>query len=135
MSGPIYILMAILVCAFTLEAAERKDPLIHVVKTGNTLSGIAKQYRVSLAQIYRWNTLKNDRIRIGQRLKIWLPVRQGDWYIVRSGDNLSEIAARFSLPISRLKTLNQLKSDTIQLGQKLRLSSPGQSSNLSLIHI
>ena len=128
MYGPIYILMVILVSAFTLEAAERKDPLIHVVKTGNTLSGIAEQYRVSLAQIYRWNTLKNDRIRIGQRLKIWLPVRQGDWYIVRSGDNLSEIAARFSLPISRLKTLNQLNSDTIQLGQKLRLSSPGQSS-------
>lgn len=123
MLHPIYILATVLLCAFALDAAERKDPHVHIVKKGDTLSGLAKRYRVSLVQIYRWNKLQNDRIRSSQRLKIWLPAQSGDWYRVRPGDNLSQIAARFSTPISQLRTLNQLTGDTIRPGQKLHLQA------------
>jgi LysM repeat protein/N-acetylmuramoyl-L-alanine amidase len=121
MLRPVYILAAVLLCACALDAAQRKDPLVHVVKRGDTLSGIAARYRVPLVQIYRWNKLKDDAIRLDQRLQVWPPAQPGDWYIVRPGDNLSQIAARFSAPVRRLKTLNPLKGDTIQPGQKLRL--------------
>ena len=121
MLRPIYILATALLCACTLCAAERKDPFVHNVKKGDTLSGLAKTYRVSLTQLYRWNTLQNDRIRDGQRLRIWLPPQMDDWYRVRPGDNLSQISLRFSTPVGQLKKLNRLSDDTIHPGQKLRL--------------
>jgi len=45
--------------------------VIHVVKKGETLGGIARKYHVTTAQIMRWNKLKNaNKLRIGQRLRI-----------------------------------------------------------------
>jgi N-acetylmuramoyl-L-alanine amidase len=42
----------------------------HAVVRGETLSGIAERYRVSLDRLINSNQLKNDRIRIGQVLTI-----------------------------------------------------------------
>ncbi len=42
-------------------------------------------------------------------------------YTVKRGDNLSEIALRFGLSLSELKRLNNLTSNTIQIGQRLTL--------------
>jgi len=128
----VYILAVLLLCACALDAAQRKDPLVHVVKRGDTLSGIAARYGVSLQQIYRWNALKKDAIGIGQQLSVWPPAQPGDWYVIRPGDNLSQIAARFSLPVQRLKALNQLRDDTIQAGQKLRLHDAPQTRHKTL---
>ena len=41
-------------------------------------------------------------------------------YVVRKGDNLSVIAKRFGLTVSRLKSLNGLKSSSLRPGQKLK---------------
>ncbi len=43
---------------------------VHRVRSGDTLSGIAKKYRVSVAQLKKWNRLKGTTIRIGQKLRI-----------------------------------------------------------------
>ena len=43
---------------------------IYHVKSGDTLSHIAKRHRVSVRQLKQWNNLKSDMIRIGQKLKI-----------------------------------------------------------------
>ncbi len=44
---------------------------IHVVKSGDTLSAIAKKYRVTVRQIMNWNGLRSaDRLSIGQKLRI-----------------------------------------------------------------
>lgn len=40
------------------------------VKSGDTLSGIAKKFRVSVKQLKAWNGLKSDMIRPGQKLRI-----------------------------------------------------------------
>jgi membrane-bound lytic murein transglycosylase D len=42
----------------------------YTVQAGNTLSGIAKKYHVSLFALMQWNNLKDQNIRIGQRLVI-----------------------------------------------------------------
>lgn len=42
----------------------------YVVKKGDTLSKIAKKYRVSVKDIMKWNNMKNDIIREKQKLKI-----------------------------------------------------------------
>ena len=121
MSRPVYILVALLLCAFAIDAAERKSPIVYVVKRGDTLSEIAARYRVSQRQIKRWNKLRSSRIRAGQSLKVGLPVQSGDWYRVRRGDTLSKIARQFSVPVYRLKAINRLNGDVIHVGQKLRL--------------
>ncbi|NVJ48987.1 MAG: N-acetylmuramoyl-L-alanine amidase, partial [Gammaproteobacteria bacterium] len=43
-------------------------------------------------------------------------------YTIKSGDTLSDIAARFNLSIAELKRINQLKSDSIKVGQRLKLA-------------
>lgn len=44
--------------------------ITYVVKSGDTLGGIAKKYHVTVADLKRWNNLKSDFIRENQKLKI-----------------------------------------------------------------
>jgi len=57
----------------TSVTAERQ-PLFHVVRSGDTLSAIARRYGVLVKQLADWNLLHTDDIlRLGQRLKVWMP--------------------------------------------------------------
>ena len=116
MSRPVYILVVLLLCAFALDAAELKSPRVHLVKRGDTLSEIAARYRVSRAQIKRWNKLSSSTIYAGQRLQVGPPALSGDWYRVRRGDTLSKIARQFALSVRQLKALNSLNGDVICVG-------------------
>lgn len=42
----------------------------HVVKPGETLAAIARAHRLEIGDLRRWNGLRNDRIRAGQRLRL-----------------------------------------------------------------
>lgn len=44
--------------------------ITYVVKSGDTLGGIAKKYHVTVADLKKWNNLKSDLIRENQKLKI-----------------------------------------------------------------
>ncbi|WP_268832369.1 LysM peptidoglycan-binding domain-containing protein [Pseudoalteromonas sp. SMS1] len=50
-----------------------------------------------------------------------MPDQQWQSYTIRRGDSLSVIAASYGLSVSQLKSFNQLKSDTIRIGEKLIL--------------
>lgn len=52
--------------------AERFKPraVVHIVQSGDTLTGIARRYGVTTDEIKRWNGLRSNTIRIGQRLQI-----------------------------------------------------------------
>jgi len=104
-------------------AQDKAAAIVHVVKPGETLSGIALIYRVSVEQLQRWNHLRGNRILAGQRLKVWSAHRHLS-YVVRSGDTLSEIAARFGIPLPTLRRLNPIHRDRIYPGQKLTLIAP-----------
>ncbi len=60
-----------------LEIAERYPSyakgkkLTYKVKSGDTLGGIAGRYRVSVTSLKKWNGLRSNTIRIGQRLAIY----------------------------------------------------------------
>jgi len=46
------------------------NPRLHVVKRGESLSGLAKQYSVPMSVLRSYNNLKTDNIKIGQVLRI-----------------------------------------------------------------
>ena len=53
------------------KRAEMNSVVIHVVRKGETLGGIARKYHVTTAQIMRWNKIKDaHRLGIGQKLRI-----------------------------------------------------------------
>jgi membrane-bound lytic murein transglycosylase D len=54
----------------TPAAAVAARTVRHVVKTGETLSGIARRYRVSTSQLAAQNGIRNGKIRVGQALVI-----------------------------------------------------------------
>lgn len=51
-------------------APARRESVEHIIVSGDTLSGIASRYNVSMSALRSQNQLKNDRIRIGQVLRI-----------------------------------------------------------------
>ena len=53
-----------------LEPSEG-EVIYYKVKSGDTLGGIAKKYRVSVKNLQKWNKLKSTTIRVGQKLKIY----------------------------------------------------------------
>lgn len=106
----------------------------YIVKSGDTLSHIAKRYKQTTAQIKITNRLRNDFLRIGQVLRIppigevavlteykTPPTRT---YIVSAGDTLSQIAAKHKVSISSLKRANNLTSNLIKVGQELVIKAP-----------
>lgn len=46
------------------------DEKNYIVQSGDTLSAIGRSFGVTVAQLKEWNTLKSDRIFVGQKLKV-----------------------------------------------------------------
>ena len=101
----------------------------HRVKKGENLSTIASKYRVLISDLMTINNLKNDRLQIGQRLKI--PVKGGIYsnypekitYTVKKGDTLGGIADKYNTRASEIRKWNKMSSNNslINIGQKLVL--------------
>lgn len=54
------------------ESLTSREPVIHRVRRGDTLSSIARRYNVLVNQLTKWNFIKaNDILSLGQKLKIW----------------------------------------------------------------
>ncbi|RME58998.1 MAG: LysM peptidoglycan-binding domain-containing protein, partial [Candidatus Dadabacteria bacterium] len=104
---------------------------IHTVRRGETLSYIARRYKVSLKDLRRVNNLSSSLIKVGQRLKV--PSRskgegkivgsKGSYmtYKVKSGDTLWTLSKRFGTSISAIKRASNLRSSKLIKGQKLRI--------------
>jgi len=146
------------------------DLILHTIHPGETISKIADTYGVPADLIVTWNGLESiHKIRAGQQLSLY--IANGDipvavtvksprmkmiaavprpdqsslivlaaqkkyavaskrsttnrisWYKVRKGDSLWAIARKFNLSTEQLKSWNNLKSNRIQLGVKLKINN------------
>ena len=52
--------------------SEQDERVVHRVKNGEYLGKIASRYGCSVSKISKWNNLKNDNIRVGQRLILYV---------------------------------------------------------------
>jgi len=112
----------------TVVAKPRNGQAVdHVVRKGDSLYIIAKQYGTTTKKIQELNSLKSTTLHIGQVLKIFsgkpVPPPSVDGlatYEVKAGDSPFLIAKRHKMPLDRLLYLNQLyPGTTIFPGQKL----------------
>jgi len=139
----------------TLDEKDRVKWIQHKVKSGDTLSRIARKYRVSVPTIKKANHMKTSRIRAGKYLLIPssgnisqqiasssspLPSPQAVKskrksahpdanYTVKKGDSFWLIAKKHKISHKRLASINGLSSsDTLSVGQKLIVAQSSKAS-------
>ncbi|CUR37738.1 LysM peptidoglycan-binding domain-containing protein [Limosilactobacillus reuteri] len=116
----------------------------YTVKSGDTLSGIAGKFNTTYTQLAQLNHISNPNvIRVGQVLTLHQTVAQNTTtsqqesqqnkqvttvangtYTVKSGDTLSQIAARFNTTTSALASTNHISNpNLIEVGQQLRINN------------
>ncbi|MGC9461983.1 LysM peptidoglycan-binding domain-containing protein, partial [Vibrio genomosp. F10] len=93
----------------------------HTVRSGDYLGKIASRYKVTIGAIKRENNLKSDTLKLGQKLKITVslkdvPIRK---HTVKRGDYLGKIASQYGVPINSIRQANKLRSDELAIGQIL----------------
>jgi membrane-bound lytic murein transglycosylase D len=121
----------------------------HKVKRGDNLGEISDKYGVSVAELKKWNKLRNNNLMTGDNLKIIKNERvvttvrkevkadknatetavtsneptenSSDFYEVQKGDNLFSIAKKFNVSLEDLKKWNNLNDSNVEQGSKLAL--------------
>ena len=92
----------------------------YVVKKGDNLYTIAKNYNTSVNAIQSLNNLNSTALSVGQTLKIPSTGNTGQiTYIVKSGDSLYSIAKKYNTSVDNIKRKNNLTSNILSVGQKL----------------
>jgi len=133
------------------EIRKAQDRSIHRVRSGESLGLIARKYRVSVGKIKRWNGLRSNTIFPGQKLIVYpMPgytASKGkisstsnssyssvkkQIHTVRNGENLGLIANKYDCSVSEIKLWNGLRSNTIRIGQKLKVKSPYKTKTIDL---
>ena len=101
---------------------ESKNTINYIVKKGDTLYSIAKNFNTSETVIKSLNNLTSSNLSIGSSLKIPIIEAKDDQiYIVKSGDSLYSIARKFNKNVDSIKLKNNLTSDILKVGQELKI--------------
>ena len=112
----------------------------YTVKSGDSLYAIARNFNTTIDAIKTLNNLTSNNLSLGQKLLIPTnntetpttpQVPQSNTYTVKSGDSLYAIARNFNTTVDAIKTLNNLTSNNLSLGQKLLIPTTNNNNNLS----
>ncbi|MBN2653786.1 MAG: C40 family peptidase [Nitrospirae bacterium] len=125
----------------------------YTVKKGDTLIKISKKHNVSIDKIKYANNLTSNRLSVGTRLIIpgkvpdkksaapehaSSPVKNTNshdakYHIIKKGDTLTRISKKYSVSVSELKRLNNMKSASLKRGQKLLISPAKEEDDTKII--
>ena len=115
----------------------------YTVQSGDTLWGIANTHDTTVNNLKQINDLTSDTIYVGQVLKLKQrsttqqessqpsQSNSSDFYTVKAGDSLWKIAMGNDLTVSHLKQMNNLTTNTIYVGQQLRIKEEQTNSQAS----
>jgi|AntRauTorckE5430_2_1112549.scaffolds.fasta_scaffold02270_4 serpin B len=118
--------------------------ITHEVNPGESLFSIAKKYNLTIDELKALNGMTNNTIFIGKQLtvraeekskSIATPTLQKPFvkvqppqppssfkqntYIVQQGDTLWKISKQFNISVDKIKMVNKLASDFLEVGQEL----------------
>ncbi|MEN6465480.1 MAG: tetratricopeptide repeat protein [Syntrophaceae bacterium] len=114
-------------------SAPNAVPSWHIAKRGETLYSIARVYNVTIQALCSANGRSiNHRLKVGERVLIPAqgPARvkketagqdRFTTYHVKPGDSLTSVAKKFHTTMADIKKLNNLKADTLKMGQVLKI--------------
>jgi membrane-bound lytic murein transglycosylase D len=107
------------------------------VRSGDVLGTIAQKHGTTVTNIKNWNNLSSNTIKVGQKLAIYKKGgsfesnlannnatldNANQFYTVQPGDSLWIISKKFNgVTIEQIKKLNNLNSNQIKPGQKLKI--------------
>ncbi|TKE93637.1 LysM peptidoglycan-binding domain-containing protein [Vibrio kanaloae] len=103
------------------SSAVKTKTITHTVKSGEYLGKIASRYKVLVADIKRENRLKSETLRVGQKLRITVEVKDVPLrkHKVVRGDYLGKIASKYGVSVNSIRQANNLRSDGLAVGQVL----------------
>ncbi|MFS1918500.1 MULTISPECIES: N-acetylmuramoyl-L-alanine amidase [unclassified Vibrio] len=103
------------------SSAVKTKTITHTVKSGEYLGKIASRYKVRVADIKRENRLKSETVRVGQKLRITVEVKDVPLrkHKVARGDYLGKIASKYGVSVNSIRQANKLRSDSLAVGQVL----------------
>ena len=131
---------------------------IHIVRSGESLSSIARKYHCSVSDIKKWNNLKSNTVKAGKRLIIYSGTssiastsssnnnqttdtkpeisnsstnkeQHPNYHIVKRGETLSQISIKYNCTINELISWNNLKGYNIQVNQRLLIHPPAAKND------
>lgn len=108
-----------------LETIEGKRFIIHQVNEKETLYGISKRYGVSIMNILEFNKTADSGLEVGQILKVpytpksKIQTANGIVHKVAAKETLFSISKLYDVPVEDIKTQNNLKDNSLALGQEL----------------
>lgn len=100
---------------------EEVNYITYTVKRGDSLYKIANTYNTSVDQIKKLNNLTSNNLSIGQVLNIPNSGTSTTTYTVKKGDTLYSLAKKFNTTINEIKSKNNLKTNTLSVGQTLKI--------------
>ena len=104
------------------------DSNYYTVKSGDSLWSISRKFGVTVNELKDANNLSSNLLSIGQNLIIpgKIPEKVSDEYVVQKGDTLYSIARKFNTTVDNLKSLNNITTDSLAIGQILKI--PGEEN-------
>ncbi|WP_415376272.1 LysM peptidoglycan-binding domain-containing protein [Patiriisocius sp. Uisw_017] len=119
------------------ELGNQGSKVYYRVRGGDFLGKIANKYGVRVSQIKRWNGLRTNNLKIGQRLtihprnlvskKIESKIKRvkntnAKTYVVKNGDSLWTISQKFpGVTVDNIKKWNDLSGANINIGMELKI--------------
>ncbi len=140
----IALIITICLCQLVFSGSVSAAETYHTVKSGDSLWDIAIQYGTSVEKIKQLNQLSSDNLQIGEQLCVKMTPDQkpaatpiieagATYYIVQPGDSLWKIAQQFGTSVEKIKQLNQLSSENLQIGFRLCVANAsGQAAAPSM---
>jgi membrane-bound lytic murein transglycosylase D len=124
--------------ATEVKTEYKRIKVLHKIRKGQQLAGIAKLYGVSVKDIMKWNNFTGTKLTKGAHILVWreVPLNNVDniassskkvnkskklkIHYVREGDTLWTISQKYGgVPVAKLRKINKIKGSNLKLGQKI----------------
>lgn len=128
------VVIGLMVLMFMLTSiAPLAKAATYTVQPGDSLWKIARKYKTSVNNLKKLNNDWSNTVRVGQKLQV-PAISPSSWvYTVKAGDSLWGIAKKVGVSVTSIKQTSGLKTNTIKVGQKLRIPNSTASAKAAKI--